>query len=183
MVRREADESLDLVDFWLSAGPPRWFARSDEFDDACGRYKDLWQKGRDGQLEDWAETATGSFALIILLDQIPRNIFRGSAEQFTTDPLALKVAEGAVAAGFAKAQALPAKNFYYLPYQHAEDIAVQEKALDLYRATRNQEAYYWALVHHDVIRRFGRFPHRNKMLGRETTPEEKAYLDSGGFGA
>ena len=88
-----------------------------------------------------------------------------------------------MAAGHDRAYPMPLKNFVYLPYQHAEDMAAQERGLDLYRAARNQEAYYWALVHADAIRRFGRFPHRNALLGRDTTPQERAYLESGGFGA
>ncbi|MEM8663126.1 MAG: DUF924 family protein [Pseudomonadota bacterium] len=179
----ENDEALSLLDFWIGAGPKAWFMQDDAFDTRCAGYRDLWEKARAGACDDWAQTAAGALALTILLDQIPRNVLRGSAEQFATDAKAVTVADAAVAAGFDRAFMMPLRFFFYLPYEHAEDNALQDRCLDLVRPLNDQEFYYWALVHADAIRRFGRFPHRNKMLGRETTPAEQAYLDSGGFGA
>lgn len=183
MTSVEDHDALALLDFWLAAGPSRWFDRSDEFDAQCRGWVHLWRRARDGGCAAWPRTAAGSLALLILLDQIPRNAFRGTAEQFATDAAALAEADRAVAAGHDKAYPMPMRNFYYLPYQHAEDMAAQERGLDLYRAAGDRDAYYWALVHADAIRRFGRFPHRNAVLGRETTEAERAYLESGGFGA
>lgn len=179
----EDDEALALLDFWLPAGPARWFARSDEFDAACGRWLPAWERARGGGCEGWGRTAAGTLALLVLLDQIPRNALRGKPEQFATDAMALAVADRAVAAGYDRSHPMPVKNFFYLPYQHAEDMAAQERGLDLYRKVGDKDSYYWALVHADAIRRFGRFPHRNALLGRKTTEAERAYLETGGFGA
>jgi uncharacterized protein (DUF924 family) len=183
MQSRESDEALSFLDFWLSAGPGAWFAGKGEFDERCRRWLPLWERARAGALDGWAETAAGSLARILLLDQIPRNVFRGTPEQFATDGPALTAAESAVAAGHDRAFPMPVRTFVYLPFEHAEDIAAQERALDLFRAAGDSDAYYWALVHHDAIRRFGRFPHRNAVLGRPTTDAEAAYLATGGFGA
>jgi uncharacterized protein (DUF924 family) len=183
MASREDGDALALLNFWLPAGPARWFARSDEFDAACARWVPLWERARDGGCIDWRETAAGSLALLVLLDQIPRNAFRGTAQQFATDDMALSEADRAVEAGHDRAYPMPLRNFFYLPYQHTEDITAQERGLDLYRAAGDADAYYWALVHADAIRRFGRFPHRNALLGRDTTEAEQNYLQTGGFGA
>ncbi|MEM0908348.1 MAG: DUF924 family protein [Pseudomonadota bacterium] len=178
----EDPEALRFLAFWFSAGPAKWFSRNNEFDASCRGYVALWERARDGGCDAWAQTAAGSLARIILLDQIPRNIFRDSPKQYSTDDLALSAAYAAIDAGHDVTQTLPCRNFYYLPLEHAEDLAAQERCLDLLRPLGDKEFYYWALVHADAIRRFGRFPHRNAMLGRETTEAEAAYLASGGFG-
>lgn len=178
----EDREALELLDFWLGQGMARWFGKSDEFDAECQAHIALWERARDGACDHWAATAAGALALVILLDQIPRNAFRGQAAQFSTDGKALQVAEAAIAAGFDRSQPMPSRMFFYMPFEHSEDLAVQERSLDLMRPLGDQDTYYWALVHYDAIRRFGRFPHRNGMLGRETTAAEQAYLDTGGFG-
>lgn len=178
----ETTEALDLLSFWLGAGPARWFMRDEGFDDACRTYEALWQRAAAGECDGWAATAAGSLALIILTDQIPRNIFRGAPKQFETDGKAVAVADAAVRAGHDRTQPIATRLFYYLPFEHAEDVLLQERCLDLVRPLGNQDHYYWALVHADAIRRFGRFPHRNAMLGRETTEAERAYLETGGFG-
>lgn len=182
MPSHESEEALAFLDFWLKAGPDRWFATDDGFDEACSRWVSLWERARAGECDGWMATAAGSLARILVLDQIPRNAFRGSPAQFATDALALEAADAAVAAGHDKAFPMPVKNFLYLPYQHAEDLAAQDRGLDLYRAAGDREAYWWALLHHDAIRRFGRFPHRNRVLGRQTTAAEAEYLATGGFG-
>ena len=179
----EHPDALKFAKFWMEAGAAKWFGGGPAFDDECGGFAALYDRACAGGCEDWQATALGSFALIVLLDQLPRNIFRGSAAQYESDGAALAVADAAVAAGHDQAFPMPYKNFVYLPYQHAEDFAAQERGLALYRQAGSQDAYYWALVHADVIRRFGRFPHRNALLGRDTTPEEAHYLATGGFGA
>ena len=180
---REDQRALDLLAFWMDAGPPKWFAGGAKFDRACEAYEALWEEGRDGALSTWSETVSGSLALIILLDQIPRNIFRGEAKQFSTDDMAVALSLDAMKAGFDKVVMAPMRAFFYMPLMHAEDIALQRQCCDLFRQSDMKDNYHYALVHMDAISRFGRFPHRNKILGRETTPEEQAYLESGGFGA
>jgi uncharacterized protein (DUF924 family) len=120
-------------------------------------------------------------ALVIVLDQFPRNMFRGTARSFATDTLARAVAERAIAEGFDRKVALPELQFFYLPFEHSEDLADQERAVTLMAATGDADLLKWAKLHADIIRRFGRFPHRNAMLGRTSTPEEQAFLDGGGF--
>lgn len=179
----EQPDALKLLDFWISAGPEKWFNGGEAFDDACRAYEALWEAGRDGELDHWAETASGMLALLILLDQIPRNIFRGDAKQFSTDAKALGLAGLALDAGFDHSQMMPVKNFYYLPFMHSENLEDQLKCCDLLRPLDSMQHYYFALLHMDAIARFGRFPHRNAVLGRETTDAERAYLETGGFGA
>jgi len=116
-----------------------------------------------------------------VLDQFPRNMFRGDARTFAADPLARAVAERALARGFDRAVAPALRTFFYLPFEHSENLADQERCVALNRAAEDEDGLKWAELHADIIRRFGRFPHRNKALGRATTPEEQAFLDSGGF--
>lgn len=178
-----SDIALNFLDFWLSAGPSKWFNGGAAFDDKCRAYEGLWEEASKGAYDDWANSATGALSLIILLDQIPRNIFRDDAKQFSTDDKALEIARTALKKGFDRSQILPVRNFYYLPFMHSEDITDQRICCDKLRVLNDQNQYYWALVHMDAIARFGRFPHRNKILGRETTESEKEYLATGGFGA
>lgn len=177
------EEALELLDFWWTAGPAAWFDGGAEFDAACEPFRDLHDRAARGDLDDWQTTPVTTLALLLLLDQLPRNLHRGSARAFATDTKALAIAERALSRGFDKAYPMPARNFFYLPFMHSEDLAMQERSLDLYRAAGVQDTYFYALVHFDAVRRFGRFPHRNDVLGRETTEVEKAYLASGGFSA
>lgn len=179
----ETAEALSFLKFWLDAGPSKWFSGGDKFDKACAVYEPLWERAKCGKLDEWAQTASGSLALIILLDQIPRNIFRGQAKQFETDAKALDLSKRAIEAGFDQTQIMPLQNFFYLPFMHSEDLSDQQKGCDLLRVLGSREHYYFALVHMDAIVRFGRFPHRNKILGRESTENERLYLRTGGFGA
>ncbi|MGH6977443.1 MAG: DUF924 family protein, partial [Stellaceae bacterium] len=137
-----------------------------------------------GKLTPWEQSAPGALALLILLDQFPRNMFRGQARAFATDPLALAIASRAILNGFdgAKFGTLPdMRGFFYLPFEHSENLADQERAVALYKAIGDADGLKWAELHAGIIRRFGRFPHRNAVLGRVTTPEEQAFLDGGGF--
>ena len=133
------------------------------------------------ELDDWAETAEGSLALMILLDQFPRNSFRGTAHAFATDPLARMFAVRALDAGLDRLVENDLRRFFYLPLQHAEDMALQDRQLALFQAMERPADDRWAEHHHRVIAAFGRFPHRNRALGRKTTPEEQAFLDEDGF--
>ena len=171
--------AIDVLSFWWDAGPERWFSSCEAFDaEIRSRFLPLHANAAAGALDDWADTPSGALALIVLLDQFPRNMFRGSARAFATDAKALNLAEAAIARRFHLAFPRLVRKFFLLPFEHAEDLAAQERCLDLCRACADKETYYWALVHMDVIRRFGRFPHRNAILRRQTTPEEQAYLDA-----
>lgn len=172
----------DILDFWREAGPKAWFAKKDAFDNTIRtRFEPLHHAAARGELNAWEETADGALALLILLDQFPRNLYRGSAHQFATDPLARAIAGRAVARGFDRAFEKDLRAFFYLPYEHAEDREAQAESIALYEAMGDPELTKWAKLHADIIARFGRFPHRNACLGRQTTPEESEFLSNGGF--
>ncbi len=174
----------DVLDFWWQAGSEKWFAGGETFDAACrDRFLPAIEAARSGDLVDWTETADGSLALLLLLDQMPRNVYRGSPDAFAADAMAVTVAEKAIERGFDRAFPKEVRFFFYLPFEHSEDMAQQERAIDLMRPLGDQQLYLYALIHMDVIRRFGRFPHRNEVLGRDTTDAEKAFLEDGGFSA
>ncbi|WP_417671319.1 DUF924 family protein [Roseibium sp.] len=175
---------IEVLDFWWKAGPEKWFARNDAFDAEIGKlFLPAIEAAQAGKLRSWAQTPHGALALILLLDQFTRNVFRDDPRAFEADGQALGLAELALEHGFDRAFPTQVRVFFYLPFEHSEDMAHQEKAVDLCRGLGQQDFYHYALIHMDVIRRFGRFPHRNKVLGRETTPEEQSFLDNGGFSA
>ena len=172
----------DVVAFWQAAGPDKWFVKDAEFDAAIReRFLRSYEAAAAGELAAWEADAEGALALLILLDQFPRNMFRGSARVYAADPLARAVADRALARGFDRAVAPDLRTFFYLPFEHSEAIADQERSVALYRALGDDDSLRWAEDHADIIRRFGRFPHRNEVLGRRTTAEEQAFLDAGGF--
>ncbi|GGB38978.1 hypothetical protein GCM10011316_08760 [Roseibium aquae] len=175
---------IDVLDFWWRAGSAKWFQQDDAFDDLCReRFGPAVDAALEGKLDHWTQSPSGALALILLLDQLTRNIHRGTPDAFAGDALALKIADQAIAAGYDRAFPPDVRVFFYLPFEHAEDMAAQERAVDLCRALDHTQYYHFALVHMDVIRRFGRFPHRNKVLGRTPTPAEEAYLADNGFSA
>jgi uncharacterized protein (DUF924 family) len=171
-----------IVAFWREAGPDRWFKKDPAFDDEIKRrFLATHEAAAAGRLTDWEQSAEGALALLILLDQFPRNMFRSEARAFATDPLARAVTSRAILNGFDGA--FPdMRGFFYLPFEHSENLADQERGLALYKAVGDEDGLKWAVLHADIIRRFGRFPHRNAVLGRITTPDEQAFLDGGGFG-
>ncbi|HEV2366156.1 MAG TPA: DUF924 family protein [Caulobacteraceae bacterium] len=174
----------EILGFWRAAGPKKWFAKNDAFDAAIRQeFAATHQAAACGELDAWRSSAEGALALVLLTDQFPRNLFRGSAHAFATDPLARAVARDAVAAGFDRQVPKSLRNFFYLPFQHSEDRTDQARALALAEALERDtgESPKWARLHADIIERFGRFPHRNRVLGRVTTPAEQAFLDDGGF--
>ncbi|HXS73163.1 MAG TPA: DUF924 family protein [Rhodanobacteraceae bacterium] len=171
-----------LVEFWRAAGARRWFARDPGFDAECtSRFADAHHAAARCECEHWLQDPQGALALVILLDQIPRNLFRGSAHAYATDGLARHYALRALDSGFDTRIDAELRVFFYLPFEHSELLADQERSLFLHRALPGENADRWARLHYDIIRRFGRFPHRNAALGRITTPEEQAFLDGGGF--
>ncbi|MEI2417944.1 DUF924 family protein [Orrella sp. JC864] len=174
-------EAADVVAFWHQAGPQRWFAKDADFDAAfSARYMNLHMAAARREREDWLSWPEGSLALLVLLDQFPRNAFRGTGHMFATDGLALAYAHRAIEAGHDR-QVQPAlQPFFYLPLQHAEDRREQARSVALSRRL-DEDFLKWAVLHQEIIERFGRFPHRNPLLGRVTTPQEQAFLDEGGF--
>jgi uncharacterized protein (DUF924 family) len=171
----------ELLAFWREAGMGKWFRGGAAFDDECrARWQDAHFAAARRECDDWMADADGALALVLLLDQIPRNIFRGSGHAFATDPLALHYAGRAVDAGF-DAQVEPAlRFFFYLPFEHSEAMADQQRAVALFTALGDANLLGYAAAHRDVIARFGRFPHRNAALGRINTPDEQAWLEAGG---
>jgi uncharacterized protein (DUF924 family) len=176
----------EVIAFWREAGPDRWFQKDEAerraFDqEVRQRFLALHERAAAGELKAWEANADGALALLLLLDQFPRNMFRGTARAYATDADARAVAAAALLKGFDAQVAPDMRTFFYLPFEHSEDIADQERALALYKAAGDADDLKWAELHADIIRRFGRFPHRNAALGRTTTAEEQKFLDEGGF--
>lgn len=170
-----------VIAFWQSAGAGRWFYKDAAFDGALSvRFKPHVEAARRGGHDHWTETARGALGLVILLDQMSRNIHRGSPLAFAGDARALAAAKSAVARGFH--WQLPASEAFWLfmPFEHAENIDDQERAIALF-TTMGSELVPYAVMHRDIIAKFGRFPHRNPVLGRVSTPPELAFLAAGGF--
>ncbi len=175
-------EIADINSFWRQAGPSRWFKKDSAFDaDICVRFYEAHEAAARGEYAGWLEHPEGALALLILLDQFPRNLFRGSAHAFATDAMALSAARTALRLGHDAHCGIDMKQFFYMPFMHSETIGDQELCLALCRANGLNDNIAFAEVHRDIIRRFGRFPHRNLVMGRMTTPEEQAFLDAGGF--
>ena len=170
-----------VIAFWKQAGPKRWFAKDEAFDTAFrDRFHATHMQAARRELEHWLTTADGALALLILLDQYPRNAFRGTAHMFATDPLARLYARKMVDAGLDQQVELQLRAFCYLPFEHSEDPQDQQRSLTLNQQL-DASTYHWAKEHADIIERFGRFPHRNGVLGRKTTAAEQVFLDEGGF--
>jgi uncharacterized protein (DUF924 family) len=170
-----------VLDFWREAGPSRWFRKDDAFDaEFRARFLGAHEAATRGDLDAWARDPDGALALLLLLDQFPRNAFRGTARMYASDAKARAVARAAIEAGFDKDFEPDLRNFFYLPLMHSEDLADQDRAVELARGIGG-EPLRFALMHREIIEKFGRFPHRNEMLGRSTTPEERKYLADGGF--
>jgi uncharacterized protein (DUF924 family) len=167
--------------FWREAGPKFWFAKDENFDRKFrARFLHAHEAAARGELFGWLTTPNGALALILLLDQFPRNAFRGTTRMYQTDATARRVAHAALALGHDQAIPPELRLFVTLPFGHSEDLADQERSVALNRPL-GEETLKHALGHYDIIRRFGRFPHRNPILGREMREEEQRFLDEGGF--
>jgi uncharacterized protein (DUF924 family) len=171
----------DVIAFWREAGPDLWFAKNPKFDEEFrNRFSILYAAARDDQLAHWLATPEGSLALILLLDQYPRNSFRGTPQMYATDAQARRAADLAIAAGHDRRIEPALRVFMYLPFAHSEDLNDQDRCVEL--AGRLGEPHRSRALHHrDIIQRFGRFPHRNPILGRAMTANEQKYLDDGGY--
>ena len=172
----------DILAFWRDAGPDRWYMPDDAFDAGVRqRFLGLWQRAAAGELSSWETSDDGALALVIVLDQFPRNMFRGDIRTYASDAQAREVAHRAIDRGVDTRIDPALREFLYLPFMHSEHLADQLRCIELSREAGLAESAKWAEHHADIIRRFGRFPHRNRLLGRTTTPDEQAFLDEGGF--
>jgi uncharacterized protein (DUF924 family) len=179
-----------ILDFWLTPrdaqGQPvwreDWFKKSEALDGAiAANFADAVEQALAGRLDGMAVDAEGALALVILLDQFPRNLFRGTARAFAGDGHARRVAEQAIARNFDRFMPRYSAMFLYLPFEHSENLADQERSVQLLGSLQDDNLTKYAVAHRDIVARFGRFPHRNAALGRASTAEEQAFLDEGGF--
>lgn len=172
----------EILAFWREAGRDRWYKRDGAFDaDIRRRFLPLWHKAMAGELSSWETTDDGALALAIVLDQFPRNMFRDDIRTYASDALAREVVNRAIARGADARVETALLEFFYMPLMHSEQVADQLRSVELFRKTGNADNLKYAERHADIVRRFGHFPHRNRILGRRSTPEERAFLDHGGF--
>jgi uncharacterized protein (DUF924 family) len=173
-----AMNARDVLAFWFGADPKAWFEKNPAFDEEIrSRFLPLYESAARGELAAWRDEPASCLALVILLDQFPRNLFRGNARAFATDARAREAARVIVARGWDKSMTPEERTFAYLPFEHSEALEDQELSMRLFEGNPNFE---WARKHWEIIRRFGRFPHRNAALGRASTPEEIAFLKEPG---
>lgn len=173
--------AAEIIAFWRQAGPQRWFEKDTAFDsEISARFLPAHEAAARGELDGWQTTPEGAFALLILLDQFPRNMFRGTPRAFATDDKALVLAKAALARGDHYHVGEDINQFLAMPLMHSEDLGDQEACVRWMQEI-GEENVPFAEEHRDIVARFGRFPHRNPILGRTTTPDEQAYLDGGGF--
>lgn len=181
-------QPADILRFWFEETDPQLhFVSTPDFDAKIRRQfarviEDEAKRAKDGD-HPWMETAGGGLALLILFDQFTRNVWRGSGKAFAFDAVARAIAQAMIDKGFDLDVPEARRSFVYMPFMHSEDLADQDKAVELF-ATRMPEGntnLHHARLHRDVIARFGRFPYRNGALGRTSGPDERAYLDGGGY--
>lgn len=172
------EEARQLLDFWYSpCVRPHWFSSTPALDvEIRNRWKSLWRRGLAGELEIWGTTPEGALALVILLDQLPLNMFRGQPEAFASERQAVAASSRALAQGFDQGMTAEQRLFLYMPFMHSENLTEQDRSVELFRRAGMDTR--WPEHHRDIVRRFGRFPHRNAILGRESTAEEQAWLAS-----
>lgn len=177
----------EITEFWIGAGPEAWYRRDDDFDaEIRARFGAAWQRAAAGAMDHWINAAPTALALMILLDQFPRNMFRADPRAFATDAKVLGLAKDALEMGHDLSIQEPERQFFYLPFMHSEDLADQTRAIELIETRMPQTGQgnvIHARAHAEIIRRFGRFPYRNADLGRDMTAEEQAFLDAGGYGS
>ncbi len=183
-VKRTSSAARDVVRFWFDeSGKRKWFRGGPSFDaEIASRFSGHHAAAFAGLLDHWRATPTGALALLLILDQFSRNMFRRDARAFTSDPYAVMIASGAIERRFDKIAPPEARPFFYLPFMHSERLAEQRRSVALFKATMPGSTNLpFAVEHCEIIKRFGRFPHRNEALGRESTADEIAYLKHGGF--
>ncbi len=173
-------EPQEILEFWFTEPvSSHWFSSTPELDQEIERrYQRLWAQAKDGLLDHWMTTAEGCLALVILLDQFPLNMFRSEADSFLTEEQAREVAAFALKRDFDQTLGDSQKAFLYMPFMHSESLQDQDRSVALFEAAGLKANLSFARHHRELIRRFGRFPHRNAILGRQSTSEERAYLES-----
>lgn len=175
-------DAKTVVDFWKMSGPQRWFVRDAAFDGALAvRFGAALKQARLGAFDHWGETPEGALGLVILLDQVSRNTHRGSPLAFAGDAKALSLAKASVGRGYHQKLVPPLAMWLLMPFEHAEDLDAQNRCVALFGTLGLNDMVYYAQMHLDIIARFGRFPHRNPVLGRKSTAAELAFLQAGGF--
>lgn len=169
-----------LLDFWFSEEvKQKWFNSTPDFDQQLlDSYESLWQQGMDGELESWTDSAEGCLALVVLFDQLPLNMYRNQAESFSSEQLARNVADLAILRGFDQQLPDDRKGMLYMPFMHSENLEDQKRSIELFEKAGLKENARFAHHHYGIVEKFGRFPHRNKALGRESTEAEIEYLNS-----
>jgi uncharacterized protein (DUF924 family) len=182
MIQGEIAAPQDIISFWFDElGPEQWFAKSDAIDAVIkARFGDTYARAMACELAPWRESALGRLAEIIVLDQFSRNLFRDDARAFATDPLALGLAQEAVAQGLDAQLETPQRAFLYMPFMHSESPVIHDQAVRLFSAKGLEYNLKFELEHKAIIDRFGRYPHRNTALGRNSTPEEVVFLGQPG---
>ena len=167
-----------MLAFWFEElTPDDWFGGGEEVDDRIReRFLALHEALRNHVPESWRTTPRGMLAAVIALDQFPRNMYRGDGQAFAADPAALALATEAIERGLDRAMSVDERKFLYLPFEHSEDPSVQARSVELFATLENEETLGYALRHKEIIDRFGRFPHRNEVLRRVSTPEEIEFL-------
>ncbi|RVU34695.1 DUF924 domain-containing protein [Hwanghaeella grinnelliae] len=176
------EDCASVLRFWFEESTPQqWFEKNADFDRVIEeRFGDLHQEASNGGHDDWAKSANGALALILVLDQFSRNLFRDDPRAFAQDGKALSLAREAISKGQDKEVSEERRVFFYVPFEHSEDLADQEESLPYFESLSNPEYLRYAIAHRDIIARFGRFPHRNDVMGRESTAEEIAFLKTPG---
>jgi uncharacterized protein (DUF924 family) len=175
-------EAIEVIDYWWQAGPSEWFAANPDFDrEFRERFLPLHERAARGEFAHWMSSAYGALALLLLLDQFPRNAFRGTPRMYATDAMTIDIAAAAFEAGYQRLVHPILAMFFGLPYAHAEDLAMQDRSVEVARKEFGPANLQRAEHHRDIIRRFGRFPHRNRILGRRMRDDEQRFLDEGGF--
>ena len=170
----------DIVDFWFAEECRKcWFNATSEMDEMIRkRFESIWRDARDNKLRSWMDSAEGCLALVIILDQFPLNMYRGKAESFSTEAASREVARYAIEQGFDQNMSVEEKGFLFLPFMHSENMEDQNESIALFERAGMTDNLKWARHHRDIVQRFGRFPHRNNILGRENSQQEDVYLQS-----
>ena len=180
------DTQKEILDFWFEeTQPQQWFQKNPDFDQMIkSRFLEVYEIARQSGLDSWKNDADGVLCLCIILDQFPRNMFRDTPQAFATDAHALLIAKYAISKGLDQVVSPLKRRFVYLPFEHSENLTDQKKSLELFKTLKNDDplAYDYVLRHYKLIEKYGRFPHRNPILGRENTSEEDEYFANGGTG-
>lgn len=180
-------DPIEVLDYWLGAvGPEGWYAGGEDLDgEIAALFGPIWQAAQDGHIEHWVDGTAGTLAYLVVCDQFSRNMHRGTALAFATDARARDAARRAIEQGWDLDAPEPARQFFYMPFEHSEDMADQDLAVSLMaeRMQGDPDLTLHARAHREIIARFGRFPTRNQALGRDSTVAEQAFIDAGGYGA